>query len=81
MAREPRLFRPTGTASEGGGAWGFPVAGEGSGIEGVQGDIVGLDELDHRGRAARRGLDELDHRKQARPPERLQVWGGRDLNP
>jgi hypothetical protein len=39
-------------------------AWEGSGIEGVYGDTVGLDELDHP------GLDKLDHRKPARPPER-----------
>jgi hypothetical protein len=45
-------------------------AWEGSGIEYVYGDTVGLDRLDHRRRAARKGLDELDHRKPARPPER-----------
>jgi hypothetical protein len=38
-------------------------AWEGSGIEGVYGDTVGLDELDHP------GLDKLDHRKPARPPK------------
>jgi hypothetical protein len=55
-------------------------AWEGSGIEGVYGDTVGLDELDHPGldkldhrkpaRPPERGLDELDHRQPVRPPER-----------
>jgi hypothetical protein len=55
---------------EGGGAWGSLFAWEGSGIEDVYGDIVGLDKLDHRRRATGVGLDELDHRKPVRPPER-----------